>query len=71
MEKNRFSKPVAFNKTVTKDILILNYLRTKTNFSGYVKQLILNDIENNPPITPESNKPLTNAERLQQLKKRS
>ncbi|MEK4444313.1 hypothetical protein [Niallia sp. FSL K6-0077] len=71
MEKNRFSKPVAFNKTVTKDILILSHLKTKKNFSGYVKQLILNDIEKNSQKTPQPNKPLTNAERLKQLKKRS
>ncbi|UTI41141.1 hypothetical protein [Niallia sp. RD1] len=70
MEKNRFSKPVAFNNTVEKDILILNHIRTKKNFSGYVKQLILSDIENNPTNTPLTNKPLSASERLQQLKKR-
>lgn len=71
MEKNRFSKPVAFNNTVEKDIRILNHLKTKKNFSGYVKQLILEDIEKNPSQYPTSNKPLSASERLQKLKRRS
>jgi hypothetical protein len=70
MEKNRFSKPVAFNKTAEKDIRILNHLKTKKNFSGYVKQLILEDIAKNPQKFPSINQPLSASERLEQLKKR-
>lgn len=71
MEKNRFSKPVAFNKTTANDVLILNHLKTKKNFSGYIKELILKDIANNPSVIPQTNTPLTASERLQNLKKRS
>lgn len=42
-EKNRFSKPVAFNKKNEKDQLILKHVNRR-NFSGYVKKLILADI---------------------------
>lgn len=41
---NRFSKPVAFNHTNEKDKKILNHVEGK-NFSGYVKKLILTDME--------------------------
>lgn len=42
-EKNRFSKPVAFNKTNAEDQKILKHV-ARRNFSGYVKKLILEDI---------------------------
>lgn len=41
---NRFSKPVAFNKTMAEDQKILAHIEGR-NFSGYVKALILADIE--------------------------
>jgi len=43
-EKNRFSKPVAFNNKNEEDQLILKHVKRR-NFSGYVKKLILADIE--------------------------
>ena len=43
-EKNRFSKPVAFNNKNESDQKILKYVKKK-NFSGYVKKLILEDIK--------------------------
>lgn len=42
-EKNRFSKPVAFNKKNESDKQILRHV-SRRNFSGYVKKLILADI---------------------------
>lgn len=44
MEKNRFSKPVAFNRTNVSDQQILKHVSRK-NFSGYVKKLILADMK--------------------------
>ena len=41
--KNRFTKPVAFNKTSEEDQTILTHLEGR-NFSGYVKELILADL---------------------------
>jgi hypothetical protein len=41
---NRFSKPVAFNHTNEQDKKILRHVEGR-NFSGYVKKLILVDIE--------------------------
>jgi len=43
-EKNRFSKPVAFNKKNEEDQKILKHV-SRRNFSGYVKKLILEDIK--------------------------
>lgn len=40
---NRFSKPVAFNRTRADDQKILKHV-ARRNFSGYVKKLILADI---------------------------
>jgi hypothetical protein len=80
-QKNRFSKPVAFNKNNLDDQKILKHV-SRRNFSGYVKKLILNDIrqreeekaqketdktvENDKP--KEDIKPTNAAERLEQLK---
>ena len=53
---NRFSKPVAFNKTSKEDQTILKHMEGR-NFSGYVKQLILADIQ--ATQTPKAeNKPI-------------
>ena len=41
---NRFSKPVAFNRSKEIDKMILKHV-ARRNFSGYVKKLILADIE--------------------------
>jgi hypothetical protein len=43
-EKNRFSKPVAFNSKNAEDQQILKRVKGR-NFSGYVKKLILADIK--------------------------
>jgi hypothetical protein len=43
-DKNRFSKPVAFNNKNETDQTILKHV-SRRNFSGYVKKLILADIE--------------------------
>lgn len=43
-EDNRFSKPVAFNRSKEIDKKILKHV-ARRNFSGYVKKLILADIE--------------------------
>ncbi|QGF21741.1 CopG/Arc/MetJ DNA-binding domain-containing protein [Bacillus phage vB_BcM_Sam112] len=43
-EKNRFSKPVAFNKTREEDNKILKYVSRK-NFSGFAKKAMLFYIE--------------------------
>lgn len=64
---NRFSKPVAFNRE--KDKAILKHIARK-NFSGYVKKLILADMENGqvhnePKRIPVKKKPSV-AERLKQ-----
>lgn len=48
---NRFSKPVAFNKTKDDDIKILKHVSRK-NFSGYVKKLILSDMQKGEEVTP-------------------
>lgn len=77
-EKNRFSKPVAFNSKNEKDQLILKHVKRR-NFSGYVKKLILADIlKGNPAETEieplESVKkdiPKTAAETLEDLKKKA
>jgi hypothetical protein len=41
---NRFSRPVAFNKTKDVDVAILKHLEGVASFSGYVKKLIIQDI---------------------------
>jgi hypothetical protein len=43
-EKNRFSKPVAFNTKNEADKAILNHVKRR-NFSGYVKKLIAADMK--------------------------
>ena len=44
MSGNKVIKPVSFNKTKDDDKKMLKHL-SKRNFSGYVKRLILADIE--------------------------
>lgn len=68
---NRFSKPVAFNRE--KDKAILKHIARK-NFSGYVKKLILADMEKTdkgPTKIPDKKKEpvkLSVADRLKQSK---
>lgn len=78
-EKNRFSKPVAFNHKNQKDQEILNHVKRR-NFSGYVKKLILADIQRgkgNLSVEPEpiqdfkNDVPKTMAEKLEDLKKKA
>lgn len=52
-EKNRFSKPVAFNHKNAEDQLILNHVKRR-NFSGYVKKLILADIRSREGAKPQN-----------------
>lgn len=80
-EKNRFSKPVAFNKSKPIDQKILMHLKKKKNFSGYVKKLILEDIkakelakgilneEEVKEVPVRETVQLSISERLEQLKK--
>lgn len=79
MEKNRFSKPVAFNHKNEKDQEILEHVKRR-NFSGYVKKLILADIQKgkgNSFVEPEpvpdikNEVPKTMAEKLEELKKKA
>lgn len=56
-EKNRFSKPVAFNHTMAEDKKILSHIDGR-NFSGYVKDLIMADIKREAAQREELNKPL-------------
>lgn len=70
MEKNRFSKPVAFNRTNTTDQLILKHV-ARRNFSGYVKKLILADMKQKGielKEEPISNKVETSSEKLARMK---
>lgn len=78
-EKNRFSKPVAFNHKNEKDQQILEHVKRR-NFSGYVKKLILADIQRgkgNLSVEPDpiqeikNDGPKTMAEKLEELKKKA
>lgn len=72
-EKNRFSKPVAFNHKNEKDQSILEHVKRR-NFSGYVKKLILADMKKGVPYVEEAVKeeiPQTTAEKLEELKKKA
>ena len=77
-EKNRFSKPVAFNHKNEKDQSILEHVKRR-NFSGYVKRLILEDMQKKgkPYIEPDpvkeikSDIPKTTAEKLEELRKKA
>lgn len=77
MEKNRFSKPVAFNHKNVKDQEILEHVKRR-NFSGYVKKLILADIQKKkgdsyvePELDVKNDVPKTMAEKLEDLKKKA
>lgn len=79
-EKNRFSKPVAFNNKNEMDKKILKHV-SRRNFSGYVKKLILEDIKSKElakgilneeevkEVTVQETVKLSISERLEQLKK--
>lgn len=54
---DKFSKPVAFNKSKAIDVAILEYVK-KRNFSGYVKKLIIADMKNNGICIPSTNAPI-------------
>jgi hypothetical protein len=62
-EKNRFNKPVAFNRTVEEDQKILAHLEDK-NFSGYVKELILRDINGEMPESTSQDMEYTGSLRI-------
>lgn len=51
--KNRFSKPVAFNSNNAEDQCILKHV-SRRNFSGYVKKLILADIKGREDLKPQN-----------------
>ncbi|NMH68630.1 hypothetical protein HF072_07525 [Bacillus sp. RO3] len=76
---NKIIKSVSFNVTNEDDKKMLKHLK-KRNFSGYVKKLIMRDIElkgvreggvteSNMSMVLKEEKKLTAAERLEQLKK--
>ena len=70
MEKNRFSKPVAFNRTNTADQQILKHV-ARRNFSGYVKKLILADMKQKGielKKEPISKKVETSSEKMARMK---
>lgn len=54
-EKNRFSKPVAFNTKNEKDQVILKYVKRR-NFSGFAKKAMLEYIEREEQKKKESQK---------------
>jgi muramoyltetrapeptide carboxypeptidase LdcA involved in peptidoglycan recycling len=79
MSGNKIIKSVSFNVTNSEDKKMLEHLKRR-NFSGYVKKLIMGEIESKtetettkkePKIAEVFNeeKKLTAAERLEQLKK--
>lgn len=82
-EANRFSKPVAFNRSKETDKKILKHV-ARRNFSGYVKKLILADIAAKGTNLPETSTasiptysertsesiPKTAADRLTEMKQR-
>jgi hypothetical protein len=79
MSNNKIIKSVSFNVTNEDDKKMLKHLK-KRNFSGYVKKLIMKEIElksvevaSDPEpktsIALKEEKKLTAAERLEQLKK--
>ena len=75
---NKIIKSVSFNVTNEDDKKMLKHLK-KRNFSGYVKKLIMKEIElknekevrqsESEPSVWKEEKKLTAAERLEQLKK--
>jgi hypothetical protein len=73
MSQNKVVKPVSFNITKPDDAKMLDHIKRR-NFSGYVKNLIWQDIksrdekkaENEPLLKPSE--VLTTAQRLQQAK---
>lgn len=75
---NKIIKSVSLNVTNEKDKEILNHVKRR-NFSGYVKKLILADIEarkgekrENEPIEDVKNDmPKTPIDRLEELKQRA
>lgn len=84
MRKNNIIKSVSFNITNPQDAKMLKAIKRKRNFSGYVKKLILADIETSSDldktsqveeILPEpfekQHDTLTVAEKLEQLKRQS
>jgi hypothetical protein len=79
MSKNKIIKSVSFNVTNSDDKKMLDHLKRR-NFSGYVKKLIMREIdaqnetkgiktEPKPAAALEEKKKMTVAERLEQLKK--
>jgi hypothetical protein len=74
MSKNKVIKPVAFNITNQLEAKMLEHVKRR-NFSGYVKELILRDIQSRDEKTPQIEpvcKPgeaLTPAQRLEQARK--
>ena len=66
MTSGKFPKSVSFYLKNASDVAILNHVK-KRNFSGYVKKLILADMEEKGVITevPTSKKPLSKFDRLQ------
>lgn len=51
MTTNKLVKSVSFNVTNETDALILKAIKRRKNFSGYVKKLLLADIQANAKTT--------------------
>lgn len=65
MSKSKFPKSVSFNLKNPNDLRILEHVKRR-NFSGYVKNLILHDIEATQKTTSQSKiAPQSKLERLQ------
>lgn len=71
MSGNKIFKSVSFNILNPDDVKMLEYFKRR-NFSGYVKKLILEDINKNEekkaPKEPSQNEILTTAQKLEQMK---
>ena len=66
MTSGKFPKSVSFNLKNASDVAILNHVK-KRNFSGYVKKLILADMQQKGVAIQKATevKPLSKFERLQ------
>lgn len=63
MTTNKLVKSVSFNITNATDALILKAIKRRKNFSGYVKKLLLADIQ-----SKENGQVETSSDRLAKLK---
>jgi len=65
MTTNKLVKSVSFNTTNATDALILKAIKRRKNFSGYVKKLLLADIQSKETVVEVKRSP---EDRLAKLK---